>query len=195
MSLLRTAVVGGTNLLHGFVHFAVDVIYGVRWLEDDLGTCLLGLGGDTALDHHVDEYLVAGVYPLARDEAVESGQLGDDAYVRRDEKVQHTEALVALLTLCAEPAVSLRDLDRAGKLVAGVVAVCHDVGLELIERRERAQTAALLAIAEAAAVALFTHGLQTSGTDKFVSRILHYNTFYLANQVRTARSLFNSSHS
>ena len=169
--LLRAAVVAGADLLHGVVHLAVDVINGVRQLEIDLRAGLLGVHRDAALDHHIDGDGVAGVDTLAGDEAVEARQVAEDAYVGGDEEVDHAQALVALGALGAQPAVRLRYLHGAGKLVAGVVAVDHDEGREGHQGGDGAQAPAFLAVAEAAA------GVAHLGTPPYVRAIInHYNT-------------------
>lgn len=150
--LFRAAVVGDAYLFDGVVHFTVDVVDGVGGLENDLGAGLLRLGGDAALHHHVYQDLVARIDPLAGDEAVEAGQLGNHPYIGGDKQVQHAQTLVALLTLGAQPAVRLGYLNGAGELVAGVVAVYHYVGLKHVQRRQGAQAAPLLAVPEPAMI-------------------------------------------
>ena len=158
---LRAAVVGGADVLDGGVHLLVYVEHGVGGLKHDFGNGLLALQVHAALDHHVYGDVVAGVYALSGHEAVQAGHVADHhsraLRVRGDEHVQHAEALVAAAALLTQPAVSLRDVYGALKVVAGVAAVAHYEGRERNNGAQRAEPPALPAVAKPAS-SIIGHG-------------------------------------
>ena len=138
------------DLVDLLIHLAVDVKDRVRRGKDGLDGRLVRGGGHGAAHGQHDLDVVARVDAAACHEAVDAGTHGDHAHIGRDEQMQVAETLVALEPLLTQPAVGVRDLDAVLKLVAGVVLRGHDVGHELVKRRERLDQATVLAVSETA---------------------------------------------
>ena len=160
----------GADLVHLLPQLAEYVIHRVRRVKDRLDAGLVGIRRHAPPDHHHSLDVVAGVYLLAADKAVQTGAAGDGPDIRGQNHMEHAHPLPALFPVLPEPLLQRADLHAVGKIVHRVAALCHQVGHDFVKWRERAEQAAVPPVPETASVVDIRHSSLSSGSKTSLRR-------------------------
>ena len=140
------------DLFNLLVELAVNIKDGVGGLEVDLDGGLGGINGQAALDSHDNSDIIGSVDTATGHKAVQTGQHGYAADMYGDEKMQQTNALVALNAQFTQALIQSAYLKALLIVVTGIVAGGHDIGNETVERGEGTDQATVLSVAKAALI-------------------------------------------
>ena len=137
--------------LHHLVELAVYVVDGIRGLENDLYTGVVGVNGHMLFDRHDHLDLIARKDLLTAYKAVDAGTLGDGADVGSEKNVKKSEISHSIFDAGAAEGVDPRNLKAVGVGVLGIASLGHYVGHYSVHGVYRAQLAAVVAVAESSA--------------------------------------------
>lgn len=146
----RVARLEGLVRIHGLVDLVADVEDGVLRIEAHLHRRLGAIVGQLLLKGEGDRDLVPREYLLARHEAIEGGLLRYGPHEGRDEDVEVAQVGMPGFALGAQPGFGPRDVYPVLEVVMGIDSRAHDVGRYLVEGVERADSPAVVAVAEPA---------------------------------------------